>query len=92
MATCPRRSRRPSFGGIRAGRFLGNPAQAQPGWEQFTALFLFFITENDQPDGRPDRARFAAKLPYEVQATTGAWGRLEARLAEICGWSSGRGP
>jgi hypothetical protein len=63
-----------------------------PGWEQFTALFLFFITENDKPDGRPDRASFAAKLPYEVQATTGALARLEARLAEICGWSSGRGP
>jgi hypothetical protein len=28
-----------------------------PGWEQFTALFLFFITENDQPDGPHARAR-----------------------------------
>jgi hypothetical protein len=63
-----------------------------PGWEQFTALFLFFITENDRIDGTPGRARFVAKLPHEVQATTGALARLEARLAEICGWSSGRGP
>jgi hypothetical protein len=63
-----------------------------PGWEQFTALFLFFITERDQPDGPHGRARFAAKLPHEVQATTAALARLEARLAEVCGWSSGRGP
>jgi hypothetical protein len=63
-----------------------------PGWEQFTALFLFFVTENDKPDGQPGRARFAAKVPHEVQATTDALARLEARLAEICGWSSAGRP
>jgi hypothetical protein len=52
----------------------------------------FLITENDRIDGTPGRARFAAKLSREVQATTGALVRPEARLAEICGWSSGRGP
>jgi hypothetical protein len=31
-------------------------------------------------------------MPGVRQATTGALARLEARLAEICGWSSGRGP
>jgi hypothetical protein len=63
-----------------------------PGWEQFTALFLFFVSEDDRLDGDDDRARFAAKVPHEVRATTGALGRLEARLSEICGWSSSRRP
>jgi hypothetical protein len=58
-----------------------------PGWEQFTALFLFFVTENDGP---PGRARFVAKVPYEVRAATGALARLETRLDEICRWSSAR--
>jgi hypothetical protein len=63
-----------------------------PGWEQFTALFLFFVSEDDRLDGDDARARFAAKVPHEVRATTGALGRLEARLSEICGWSSSRRP
>jgi hypothetical protein len=63
-----------------------------PGWEQFTALFLFFVSEDDRLDGDDARARFAAKAPHEVGATTGALGRLEARLSEICGWSSSRRP
>ena len=50
-----------------------------PGWEQFTALFLFYISEDDRLDG----------APHEVQATTDALGRLDARLAEICARSSG---
>jgi hypothetical protein len=46
-----------------------------------------------RPARRDDaRARFAAKAPHEVGATTGALGRLEARLSEICGWSSSRRP
>ena len=60
-----------------------------PGWEQFTALFLFYIFEDDRLDGAPGRARFVAKVPHEVQATTDALGRLDARLAEICARSSG---
>jgi hypothetical protein len=63
-----------------------------PGWEQFTALFLFFVSEDDRLEGDDARARFAAKVPHEVRAATTALGRLEARLSEICGWSSGRGP
>lgn len=60
-----------------------------PGWEQFTALFLFYISDDDRLDGAPGRARFVAKVPHEVQATTDALGRLDARLAEICARSSG---
>ena len=62
-----------------------------PGWEQFTALFLFFISEDDQLDiaalGRhgQNRARFVAKLDDEVAATIGALSRLETRLTRICG-------
>ncbi|MDP9144347.1 MAG: hypothetical protein M3N43_06570 [Actinomycetota bacterium] len=62
-----------------------------PGWEQFTALFLFFISEDDRLDiealdePKKDRARFAAKLGHEVDATIGALARLETRLTEICG-------
>lgn len=61
-----------------------------PGWEQFTALFLFFISEDNQPNRRDGRARFVAKVPHEVRATTKALGQLEIRLTEICGWSSAR--
>jgi hypothetical protein len=62
-----------------------------PGWEQFTALFLFFIAEDDQLDiealDEPEkhRARFVAKLCYEVDATIEALARLETRLTELCG-------
>jgi hypothetical protein len=62
-----------------------------PGWEQFTALFLFFISEDDKLDIRPlrkrdkSRARFVAKLDHEVDATITALTRLEERLDKICG-------
>jgi hypothetical protein len=68
-----------------------------PGWEQFTALFLFFISEDDKLDldslGRNEknRARFAAKLCNEVDDTIRALTRLVERLQEIRAWSSARG-
>ena len=40
--------------------------------EQYTALLTFFITEDDDVDGRPDAARFVAKLPFEVLETVRA--------------------
>jgi len=54
-----------------------------PGWEQFTALFYFFISEDDEPDKKDGRARFVAKLDYEVDATIEALSRLETRLTKI---------
>ena len=65
-----------------------------PGWEQFTALFLFYISEDDQLDietldeREQHRARFVAKLCHEVDDTIKALARLESRLTEICGLSS----
>jgi hypothetical protein len=56
-----------------------------PGWEQFTALFYFFISEDDEPDKDDGRARFSAKLDHEVDATIEALTRLETRLTRICG-------
>ncbi len=56
-----------------------------PGWEQFTPLFYFFISEDDEPNKDDGRARFSAKLDHEVDATIEALARLEQRLAEICG-------
>jgi hypothetical protein len=56
-----------------------------PGWEQFTALFYFFISEDDEPDKQDGRARFAAKLDHEVDATIAALARLRTRLTRICG-------
>ena len=62
-----------------------------PGWEQFTALFLFFISEDDKLDiatlgeHEQHRARFVAKLDDEVAATIGALSRLDARLTKLCG-------
>jgi hypothetical protein len=53
-----------------------------PGWEQFTALLTFFITENDDED-RPSAARFGAKVDYEVRATVRALRRLHATLDEL---------
>jgi hypothetical protein len=67
-----------------------------PGWEQFTALFLFFISEDDQLDiagldeRDKERARFVAKVPHEVRRTVEALARLETRLTEICGRSAAR--
>ena len=62
-----------------------------PGWEQFTALFLFFVSEDDKLDiatlgeHERNRARLVAKLDDEVAATIGALSRLETRLTKICG-------
>jgi hypothetical protein len=81
-----------AFSGIAALAHFRRRLLELPGWEQFTALFLFFVSEDDRLDGDDARARFAAKVPHEVRATTGALGRLEARLSEICGWSSSRRP
>jgi hypothetical protein len=56
-----------------------------PGWEQFTALFMFFLSEDNNlviPEG-DKRVRFIAKVPYKVHATTEALARLETRLTEI---------
>ena len=60
-----------------------------PGWEQFTALFLFFISEDDKLEIRHDdehdkRARFIAKVCHEVRATTKALAQLNERLDKIC--------
>jgi hypothetical protein len=50
-----------------------------PGWEQFTALFLFFISEDNQLDiatlgeRAKNRARFVAKLDDEVGDTIEGW-------------------
>lgn len=62
-----------------------------PGWEQFTALFLFFISEDNKLDlsqlgnHEKNRARFVAKVDHEVDATIKALARLETRLTKICG-------
>lgn len=62
-----------------------------PGWEQFTALFLFFISEDNKLDlsqlgnHEKNRARFVAKVDHEVDATIMALARLETRLIKICG-------
>jgi hypothetical protein len=61
------------------------------------ALFLFFISEDDKLDLEKldehdkKRARFVAKLKYEVRATTKALALLERRLKEIGGWTSAHG-
>ena len=60
-----------------------------PGWEQFTALFLFFISEDNKLEIRHDdehdkRARFIAKVCHEVRATTKALAKLNERLDKIC--------
>ncbi len=54
-----------------------------PGWEQYTALLTFFITEDDDVDGRPDAARFVAKLPFEVLETVRALRELGNTLDEV---------
>lgn len=62
-----------------------------PGWEQFTALLYFFISEDDkqQSDGK---ARLFAKLEHEVSATTAALQGLEATLVRICSSEGRRSP
>jgi hypothetical protein len=54
-----------------------------PGWEQYTALLTFFITEDDDVEGRPGAARFAAKVPFEVRNTVIALCTLIASLDQI---------
>lgn len=54
-----------------------------PGWEQYTALLTFFITEDDDVNGRPVAAGFAKKVGYEVRATVIALGTLIASLDQI---------
>lgn len=43
-----------------------------PGWEQYTALLTFFLTENDDRERYPIAARLAAKLDHEVRNTVTA--------------------
>jgi hypothetical protein len=54
-----------------------------PGWEQYTALLTFFITENDDDEGHPDAARLDAKIDHEVLATVTALCTLIASLDQI---------
>ena len=61
-----------------------------PGWEQFTGLLIFFLSEDDTlpvTDGKPGatdvRARFVAKVPCEVQETITALTALEKKLDQI---------
>jgi hypothetical protein len=53
-----------------------------PGWEQFTALLIFFLSEDDNEEGV--RARFRPKLCYEVKATIKTLRALEMELARLC--------
>ncbi|HTP17587.1 MAG TPA: hypothetical protein VMK13_17360 [Streptosporangiaceae bacterium] len=54
-----------------------------PGWEQYTALLTFFITEDDNIEARPNAARFAPKVDNEVLATITALCTLIASLDQI---------
>lgn len=54
-----------------------------PGWEQYTALLTFFLTEDDNIEARPDAARFNAKVDHEVLATVIALCTLIASLDQI---------
>jgi hypothetical protein len=54
-----------------------------PGWEQYTALLTFFITEDDDVGGRPYAARFAAKVEHEVTHTVASLGELITSLDEL---------
>ncbi len=54
-----------------------------PGWEQYTALLTFFITENDQIEAHPEAVRFAAKVDHEVLATVTALCTLIDNLDQI---------
>ena len=56
---------------------------ALPGWEQFTALMTFLLTEDDDVAGRPSAARLAAKIDYEVTATIDALHVLITALEEL---------
>jgi hypothetical protein len=54
-----------------------------PGWEQYTALLTFFITEDDDIEGRPGAARLGAKVDHEVLATIRALETLITSLDEL---------
>jgi hypothetical protein len=54
-----------------------------PGWEQYTALLTFFITEDDDIEGRPGAARLSAKVDHEVQATVNALETLITSIDEL---------
>lgn len=54
-----------------------------PGWEQFTALMTFFITEDDDLIGRPDAARLQAKIDHEIRETVRGLNDLCANLAYL---------
>jgi hypothetical protein len=55
-----------------------------PGWEQYTALLTFFITERgEEPEPGSTPARFAAKVDHEVLATVIALSALIASLDQI---------
>jgi len=54
-----------------------------PGWEQYTALLTFFITEDEDIEGRPNAARFSPKVEHEVVRTVTALGTLIASLDQI---------
>jgi hypothetical protein len=54
-----------------------------PGWEQFAALLIFFISEDDRLDAADARARLSAKMPFEVRETIAALTRLETVLASL---------
>jgi Effector-associated domain 1/TIR domain len=56
-----------------------------PGWEQYTALLTFFITEDDDTEARRVAARFDAKVDHEVLATVTALCTLIASLDQITG-------
>ena len=59
-----------------------------PGWEQYTALLTFFLTEDDNVEARPDAARFNAKVDHEVLATVIALCTLIASLDQITALAS----
>lgn len=54
-----------------------------PGWEQYTALLTFFLTENDDTKAHPNAARLNAKVDHEVLATVTALCTLIAGLDQI---------
>jgi hypothetical protein len=67
-------------GGEQPPHFVPLSLLEVPGWEQYTALLTFFITENDNIKDYPDAARFDPKVDNEVLATVTALGTLIASL------------
>lgn len=64
---------------------------ALPGWEQFTALLTFFLTEDNDVAHRPFAVRFAPKIDHEVKETIDALNDLIAGLKELSNLSDPRG-